>query len=202
MSHYFSPDPAGPEKRRTIRTRLADRDVEVVTSGGVFSPDRVDLGTRQLLLAASDLPDRGTFVDLGCGWGPIALSMAMARPAGRVYGVDVNSRALGLLTDNAQRLGVSVTALAEADAAQHPELARIDVLLSNPPIRIGKEALHELLATWLPRLAPAGYAELVVAKNLGADSLATWIGAELDLICNKVASRKGYRILRVERPDQ
>ncbi|MDO5701211.1 MAG: methyltransferase [Bowdeniella nasicola] len=197
MAHYFSASPDSADARREIAVTLAGRTVDVYTSGGVFSPGRLDLGTAQLLRAGADLPETGTFVDVGCGWGPIALDMALARPGANVWAVDVNERARELTAANAERLGCRVRV---ADPGQAlAALESIDVLRSNPPIRIGKGALHELLATWLPRLAPDGYGELVVSKNLGADSLARWISAELSLACERIASRKGYRILRVSR---
>lgn len=197
VAHYFSSSPDSDAKRTPIRVELADRDVDVVTAAGVFSPGHVDLGTRQLLRAATELPERGLFVDVGCGWGPIALDMALRRPQARVVAVDVNERALELTRENAQHLGATnLEAMTPEEAAS---LGDIDVIRSNPPIRIGKQALHELLAAWLPRLSVDGVAELVVSKNLGADSLAAWIGAELGLACEKLASRKGFRILRVTR---
>ncbi len=197
MAHYFSAEPEAAHQRRTITVPLAGESRQVVTDSGVFSPGHLDVGTAQLLRHASDLPATGTFVDLGCGWGPIALDMALQRPEANVVAVDINSRALALTAENARALGVEITTLDAVTAPSDPRVAQIDVLRSNPPIRIGKQALHELLTTWLPRLAPAGIAELVVAKNLGADSLAGWISSELGLDCRKVASRKGFRILQV-----
>lgn len=197
MAHYFSAEPEAAHQRRIITATLAGEPRQVVTDSGVFSPGHLDIGTAQLLRHASELPTTGTFVDLGCGWGPIALDMALQRPQADVVAVDINSRALALTQDNARALGVGITTLDAAAAPSDPRVAQIDVLRSNPPIRIGKQALHELLTTWLPRLTPEGVAELVVAKNLGADSLAGWISGELGLDCQKVASRKGFRILQV-----
>lgn len=200
MAHYFDESPASDARRKTLRVTLADREVSVETASGVFSPGHIDLGTRQLLRAASDLPEKGIFVDLGCGWGPIALDMALRRPAARVFAVDINERALELTAANAEKLGLAIVhPLPAEQALADDRLKRIDVLRSNPPIRIGKTALHELLAAWLPRLAPDGLAELVVAKNLGADSLAAWIEKELGMGCEKQSSRKGFRILAVTR---
>jgi len=191
--HYFTARPASADERRTIRVTLAGREVEVETASGIFSPGHVDLGTQVLLRTVPD--PRGRLLDVGCGWGPIALEAAL-RGASSVTAVDVNERALDLLRRNAARLGVEVTA---GTPDQVDADATYDTLWSNPPIRIGKEALHALLATWLPRLAPGGEAYLVVQKNLGSDSLARWIAGQGWGEVERVASAKGFRVLRVAR---
>lgn len=199
MSHYFSAGDPGLVEPRTIDVVLRGRPARVTTDRGVFSGDRLDPGTRVLLDAVPDPPPSGTFLDLGCGWGPIAIALAQAAPAARVLAVDVNTRALTLTAHNARATGVAVE-VAEPDAllAAEPDL-RVDLIWSNPPIRVGKETLHAILGTWLPRLAPDGAAYLVVSKNLGADSLQRWIGAELGLACERVASSQGFRVLRISR---
>ncbi len=189
--HYFTARPASADERRTIRVTLAGRDVEVETAPGIFSPGHVDLGTQVLLRAVPE--PRGALLDIGSGWGPIALEAAL-RGASSVTAVDVNERALDLLRRNAARLGVAVDACLPGEV---PADATFDTIWSNPPIRIGKDALHALLATWLPRLAPGGEAFLVVQKNLGADSLATWIAAQGWGAVEKIGSSKGFRVLRV-----
>lgn len=191
--HYFTARPASPDERRTLTVTLAGRDVTVETAPGVFSPGHVDLGTQVLLRAVPD--PRGAVLDVGCGWGPIALEAAL-RGADSVTAVDVNERALDLLRRNAARLGVEVTAV---PPDQVPADATFDLIWSNPPIRIGKDALHALLAAWLPRLADGGEAYLVVQKNLGADSLARWIAAQGWGAVDKVGSSKGFRVLRISR---
>ncbi|WP_062318375.1 class I SAM-dependent methyltransferase [Demequina maris] len=189
--HYFTARPASADERRTIRVTLAGRDVEVETAPGIFSPGHVDLGTQVLLRQVPD--PRGRVLDVGCGWGPIALEAAL-RGADEVTAVDVNERALDLLRRNAARLGVTVAAELPDDV---PAEATFDTIWSNPPIRIGKEALHALLTAWLPRLAPGGEAYLVVQKNLGADSLARWIAEQGWGTVEKVGSSKGFRVLRI-----
>jgi len=198
VDHYFSAQPASAGQRREITVTLAGREVTVETAGGIFSPDHVDLGTQVLLKHVPPPAAHGTLLDLGCGWGPIALTAALMCPTTRVVAVDVNERALDLLRHNAQRVRSNGAGPIEAltpDAV--PAQLRFDSIWSNPPIRIGKNALHELLATWLPRLTPAGEAFLVVQRNLGADSLATWIAAQGWGEVAKVASSKGFRVLRL-----
>ncbi|WP_062073018.1 class I SAM-dependent methyltransferase [Demequina sediminicola] len=198
--HYFTAEPASSDERRLINARLAGREVQLETAPGIFSPDHVDRGTEVLLRHLP--PPADTVLDLGCGWGPLALTGALQRPSARITAVDVNRRALELLRRNAARLGVSETIEVCEPADVEPE-REFDAIWSNPPIRIGKKALHDLLATWLPRLSAGGQAHLVVQKNLGADSLMTWIGNQADAQGNpwgtveKVASSKGFRIITV-----
>ena len=110
-----------------------------------------------------------------------------------MWAVDVNERALDLTARNAAALGLAAVRAVRPEAV--PASIRFAGMWSNPPIRIGKEPLHELLATWLPRLEPDGTAWLVVHRHLGADSLAAWLRAE-GLAVNRAASKRGYRILR------
>lgn len=201
MGHYFTNEPSAASAPRTLTVTLRGREVTVGTDSGVFSAGRLDPGTTVLLSHAGDPPPSGTLLDLGCGWGPISLALAMASPAARVLAVDVNTRALELTAANAERLGLGniETYPPEALLAAEPDLV-LDALWSNPPIRVGKAVLHEMLQTWLPRLAPEASAQLVVAKNLGADSLQRWIATELAMPAERATSVKGYRILAVTAP--
>lgn len=194
MSHYFH-TPADHQRRRLVRARIWDVDYEFATAPGVFSMDGLDLGTAVLLRECWP-PDEATrLLDLGCGWGPIAVALAAECPGATVDAVDTNELALALTAENARRAGVAdrVRTLLPQDTDPG---ARYDEIWSNPPIRIGKEALHQLLLTWLPRLAPAGVARLVVGRNLGADSLQKWLATE-GYECVRHASAKGFRVFRV-----
>jgi len=195
--HYFTAEPASPDERREIRVHLGGRDVDVETAGGVFSPGHVDLGTDVLLRSVPEPPATGNLLDLGCGWGPVALSLALASPDATVWAVDVNERALDLVRRNAERLGCANVVAARPDEV--PDDVRLAALWSNPPIRVGKESLHELLLHWLPRLAVGAEAHLVVSKNLGADSLQRWVADQLGdrAAVERVATSKGFRVLRV-----
>lgn len=202
MSHYFSSDSPAASAPREIDVVLRGRSVRVTTDRGVFSGERLDPGTAVLLSEVPDPPPSGTFLDLGCGWGPIALALAAASPQARVIGVDVNPRALALTAQNAAALDLAVEAAEpEALLTAEPDLA-LDLIWSNPPIRVGKDALHSMLRTWLPRLSPDGVAHLVVSKNLGADSLQRWIASELGQEVTRTASSKGFRVLSVAGPSR
>jgi 16S rRNA (guanine1207-N2)-methyltransferase len=183
-----------------VHVLLPGLHLELETDAGVFSADRLDPGTRMLLDTAPAPPPAGDLVDVGCGYGPLALVLAARSPAARVWAVDVNERALGLCARNAARAGL---ANVRAVAPTEPGLpARVDAIWSNPPLRIGKQALHTLLAGWLGRLTPQGSAHLVVQRHLGSDSLHRWLEAE-GWPVQRVASRAGYRVLKVDaaRPD-
>jgi 16S rRNA (guanine1207-N2)-methyltransferase len=172
--------------------------VRLHVDSGVFSGSRVDLGTSVLLDAGLGVR-AGTLLDLGCGYGPIALWLAQEEPTATVWGVDVNERALSLARRNAEACGVADRVRCVLPDGVPPDVC-FDQIWSNPPVRIGKQALHELLAHWLPRLRPGGQAHLVVARNLGADSLAGWLRTSGWDVA-RVGSRKGYRLLSVERTD-
>lgn len=193
--HYFSGRPAVPEELRERRVELMGHVVTVEVASGIFSPDGVDKGTRVLLDEVPNPPASGSFLDLGCGWGPIALSMALLSPRADILAVDVNERSLELTRRNAERLGLNGIHVAHPDSVDPGR--RFDLIWSNPPIRIGKAALHTLLRQWLPRLEAGGAAYLVVQRNLGSDSLARWIESDLGMPCARLASRKGFRVLHV-----
>ena len=194
--HYFDGEPAVASRPTSVRLDLPDRSFSLTTDRGVFSADRVDAGTKYLLLEAPSPPPGGTFVDLGCGYGAIACALARRSPAATVWAVDVNERALDLCRANAERLGLGNLRTVASDAV--PDDLVVDELWSNPPIRIGKAALHELLGSWLGRLSPAGRALLVVQKHLGADSLHRWLASE-GWSVERRSSRAGYRVLEVGR---
>ncbi|MGL5407048.1 MAG: class I SAM-dependent methyltransferase [Propionibacteriaceae bacterium] len=196
MSHYFE-TPTSTEKRRQRSVELWGKRVEVAIADGVFSSNGLDQATAILLRESRPNPNAHSILDLGCGWGPLALALGLALPQAQITAVDVNERALTLTRDNSATLGLTqVTALHPDDV--DPTIC-YDEIWSNPPIRIGKEALHKLLLLWLPRLSDTGVARLVVGKHLGADSLQRWL-IEQGWYCERTASSKGFRVLEVRRP--
>jgi 16S rRNA (guanine1207-N2)-methyltransferase len=195
--HYFSGQPDVPSAPVTVPLVLPDFSLTLTTDRGVFSGTRVDAGTKLLLLGAPPLPSGAVDVlDLGCGYGPIAVTLARRAPDARVWAVDVNDRALALCSANAEAAGVG-----DRVRAVHPDEVPVEVrfaaIWSNPPIRIGKPALHDLLRRWLGRLDAAAHAVLVVQKHLGADSLARWLDSE-GWSTHRLDSRAGYRLLTVD----
>ncbi|HKY56572.1 MAG TPA: methyltransferase [Aeromicrobium sp.] len=194
-SHYFDADPGTSDRRRMIKATIFGRELDFMTSSGTFSPDGLDKATDVLLREIPAPTGEKTLLDLGCGWGPIAVGLALAAPLAEVWAVDVNSRARELTAANASRHRARVR-VAAPDAV--PGEILFDEIWSNPPVRIGKDELHALLAMWMPRLVPGGVAYLVVGKNLGSDSLQRWL-ADSGWPAERIASSRGFRVLRVSR---
>jgi len=191
--HYFAEEPGVASAPDVVDLGLPDVHLRLATDRGVFSHGRIDAGTKLLLLRVPP-PPAGDLLDLGCGAGPIALTMAHRSPEATVWAVDVNSRARALCAANASANALDNVRVAEPDEV--PSAVRFAAIWSNPPIRIGKAALHDLLRRWLGRLAPGGEAHLVVHKHLGADSLQRWLNED-GHAAERIASSAGYRILRV-----
>lgn len=197
--HYFSQEPGSALKPKSIIIPVAGEMVQVTSASGTFSPTQLDFGTEVLIDQMELVPESGDLLDLGCGWGPIALNLAKLRPNAKVWAVDVNTRSVELTAKNAKDLGLSnITAVVPE---QVPENLVFSGIWSNPPIRIGKKQLHELLLQWLPRLAVGAEAYLVVQKNLGSDSLQKWLTQELagNYEVSRYTSIKTYRVIKVKK---
>jgi 16S rRNA (guanine1207-N2)-methyltransferase len=192
--HYFDSSPATPSAPRSVPLVLPDLTLTLQTDRGVFSGDAVDRGTKLLLLEAPAPPPTGALLDLGCGYGAIAITIARRSPQATVWAVDVNQRARHLTTTNASDAGAANVTVCSPDEV--PTTTRFAAIYSNPPVRIGKPALHDLMTEWLARLASDGHAYLVVHKHLGSDSLAAWLSG-LGHPVGRLTSRMGYRVLDV-----
>ena len=196
--HYFSARPDTPSAPGSVELVLPEgRLLHLATDRGVFSAERVDPGTRALLVEGPPVAAGGALADVGCGYGPIAVTLALrGGPGTVVWAVDVNERARDLCRANATAHDVADRVRVVAPDEVPADLV-LDQVWSNPPIRVGKDALHGLLATWLGRLRPgSGAAALVVQKHLGADSLVRWL-TDQGWPTERAASRAGYRILAV-----
>ncbi len=197
--HYFSATPESELKLRPFQVRLAGRERQLTTASGVFSPERIDVGTQVLLSSVPTPPPGGNLLDLGCGWGPIALTLALESPRSTVWAIDVNERALDLVRRNARTLGLeNVNAVQPADV---PDDIAFMTIWSNPPIRVGKNELHGLLERWIPRLSSGCDAWLVVQRNLGSDSLQRWMQSSFpeEYSFSRASTNKGYRVLRARK---
>jgi 16S rRNA (guanine1207-N2)-methyltransferase len=194
--HYFDATPAVGSRPAEVELSLPDGRVTLAADRGVFASGRVDPGTVSLLRGTPAPPVTGDLLDLGCGYGPIAVTLARRAPGAVIWAVDVNLRALELTRTNASNLGLGRVRAVTPDEV--PGDVRFAAIWSNPPIRVGKAALHELLERWLARLTPDGEAWLVVHRHLGGDSLAAWLAGE-GWAVRRHASKQGYRILHVGR---
>ncbi|WP_232525714.1 class I SAM-dependent methyltransferase [Actinomyces sp. zg-332] len=197
--HYFTANPSKDSNKKTISVKLNGQIYRLYTDSGVFSNTRLDLGTEVLLKKAPIPAETGTFLDAGCGWGPISLSLGLYSPEAEIYSVDVNERSVELTDLNAKTLGLeNIHALEVQNALKYfsENNIKFDLIWSNPPIRVGKEAFHSFLKTYLDLLKDNGIAYLVVQKNLGADTCIKWLN-EQGYVANKYASQKGFRIIEV-----
>ena len=203
-SQYFAEEPGAAHRPGLVHIVLPDIHLALATDSGVFSPGRLDPGTRLLLDVAPAPPASGDLLDLGCGYGPLALVLASRAPAARIWAVDVNRRATELCERNAADAGLANVRCVAVAPGNEPGCSEpgaglpgsYDLIWSNPPIRIGKAALHALLGGWLARLAPGAAAYLVVQRNLGSDSLQRWLESS-GWTAERFAARSGYRVLEV-----
>jgi 16S rRNA (guanine1207-N2)-methyltransferase len=198
--HYFSADPSVPFAREPFACQVWGHRLDLVSGSGVYSRGRLDKGTA-VLLRETEPPAPGHVLDLGTGYGVIGLAIADAWrrdgvPAGSasgVTGVEVNQRAVLLANQNAAAIGLQDRYIA-CDPSVVPAEVGFDEIWSNPPIRIGKDALHALLLQWFGRLRPEGRAVMVVGKNLGGDSLQALL-TDQGYRTTRLASAKGFRVL-------
>ena len=197
-AQYFDDDPTVASDPVAIDVSLPDVAFTLQTDRGVFARGRLDAGTSLLLRSNPPLVSSGDVLDLGCGAGPIAMTMARRSPAAVVWAVDVNERALDLCRRNPLANGLDNIRVCRPDDV--PAEVRFGTIWSNPPIRVGKAALHDLLLRWLPLITDGGSATLVVQKHLGADSLQRWL-VERGYPTERVMSKAGFRLLAVTVPD-
>jgi 16S rRNA (guanine1207-N2)-methyltransferase len=195
--HYWDRSPA-PPRLRLVPLDLPTGRVWLETDAGVFARLAIDPGTAILLDVAPPPPPQGDLLDLGCGYGPIAIHLATAAPDAVVWAVDVNPRALARATANAERLGLGNVRIAAPE--QVPDDVQFAAIYSNPPVRIGRDRMRELVSRWIGRLQPNGAAYLVIQRHLGSDSFAAWLagnGWEVE----RLASKRGYRVLQLRRAE-
>ena len=198
-NHYFASSPEGPLVTREITVNLNGNKTQVLTAGGIFSPEHIDQGTQVLLTHLEAANPTGTFLDIGCGWGPIALALALQSPKAKIYAIDVNERSLQLTKMNAEKLGITNIIVCKPENV--PQEIMFDEIWSNPPIRVGKKVLHEILNVWIKKLVQGGTARLVVQKNLGSDSLHKWLMEEFspEFDSTRIDSSKTFRVLKVSK---
>ena len=196
MGHYFDDQPGAGSAPRQVDLWLPDMSLTLTTDRGVFGYGQIDAGSKLLLLKAPHPPQHGNLLDLGCGVGTISVPLARRAPGATVWAIDVNARARDLCAANAVSSGVANIAVVAPD--QVPAGIEFECIWSNPPIRVGKPALHALMLTWLARLVRGGYAVFVVHKHLGSDSLQRWL-TEQGYPTRRLTSSGGYRILHTVR---
>ena len=194
--HYFSANPSTEQRLRAVDFSVAGTAFSLQAAAGTFSSAKLDKGTAVLLSLSDQFPRQGKVLDLGCGWGPIGIAIAKLAPGTKVWGVDVNARSVALANQNAQ--GLSLGNFQAVLSENLPSDLKFDEIWSNPPIRIGKEALHDLLTTYLSLLTTNGRAMLVVQKQLGAESLLKWLTEQYPAKrVSRVLNDRGYWVIEV-----
>ncbi|HMS25600.1 MAG TPA: methyltransferase [Acidimicrobiia bacterium] len=198
MNQYFDESPDVPSDPKTVLFTFKEIDYVFETDRGVFSYERIDKATRILLDVFSekyygDQPEM--IIDVGCGYGPITCVVADQFPQAHIIGVETNQRARDLAIKNCRK-NIGGDRIRIMSPAEVDDTIMVDLIVSNPPIRIGKDALYELLRGWSTRLNEGGQMWIVMAKNLGSDSTAAYLESECGLAVHRVASKKGFRVLR------
>ncbi|MFH5186647.1 class I SAM-dependent methyltransferase [Paenibacillus sp. TAB 01] len=196
-NHYYTQKPTVAHDLHTIEEQLRGRKFTFVTDAGVFSKKGVDYGSK-VLIEAMELPVDARVLDVGCGYGPIGLAAAALVPEGHVTMVDINERAVELAKQNAVRNQISNVEIKQSDRLAEVMGSRYDVVLTNPPIRAGKEVVHSIFEQAYEVLKPGGSLWVIIQKKQGAPSAF----AKLESLFSKVkelGKDKGYRILKAEK---
>ena len=193
---YYTADPTSESKPVPCAFPYRGWGLHFMTDAGVFSKGELDPGTRLLLDALPDLT--GDVLDVGCGWGAIGIAIAKAYPDCRVTMVDVNRRALSLCRENAGRNQVAVTCL-ESDGLAAVAGQTFDVVVTNPPIRAGKQVIYRMFADAARQLRPGGALYLVIRKQQGAESCVKYLKTIFDTV-EKLDKSNGYWVLRASGP--
>lgn len=180
--------------RTAVKLSLPDIDLELQSEAGLFSHRSIDTGTYVLLRYGPAPPESGDLLDLGCGYGAIALVLGTRSAGARVWGIDVDARAVDIAQENVVRTGLTNVVICMPRAV--PSDVRFSAIYSNPPTRIGKTAFRSLLSHWLGKLSPTGSAYLVIKKEAGADAVAQWL-SDNGYRADRLAAKQGYRLVHV-----
>lgn len=193
--HYYSKDPKVKSQPKEWSTELRGKMLRFQTDAGVFSKGEVDFGSR-LLLESFVMPDlEGAVLDVGCGYGPIGLSIAASFPERNIHMIDVNERALALCKHNAHQNNIENTTIYSSDALSAVQEEGFAAILTNPPIRAGKETIFSFYKDSFPKLRSGGELWVVIQKKQGAPSTINYL-RELYGSVETVVKKKGYFILR------
>ncbi|MDP4162347.1 MAG: class I SAM-dependent methyltransferase [Bacillota bacterium] len=196
--HYYSKTPKVESNPKYWEYSLKNHNLRFKTDNGVFSKKEVDFGSR-LLIETFEFPETaGMILDVGCGYGPIGLSLAKSDETRTVHMIDVNERALELARENAQLNGISNTVIYESDRLEGVAEKNFAAILTNPPIRAGKSTVHDIFVQSYHHLLPGGELWVVIQKKQGAPSAVEKI-AELFSDVEIVEKKKGYFIIKAKK---
>ena len=197
-NHYYSNKPETESKPRQWKFTLLGFEFKFETDAGVFSKSEVDFGSR-VLIDAFEMPEvEGDVLDVGCGYGPIGLSIAKANPERFVHMMDINTRAIALAEKNAQVNGIQNVRIFESDGLASVGDVKAAAILTNPPIRAGKETIFRFYDESYEKLVEGGELWIVIQKKQGAPSTVSHL-EELFSEVDVVEKKKGYWIIRAIR---
>ncbi|GAB7057172.1 MULTISPECIES: class I SAM-dependent methyltransferase [Paenibacillus] len=192
--HYYSRKPSVEHDLHTIEETMRGRRFIFVTDAGVFSKKGVDYGSK-LLVETVALPVDARILDVGCGYGPIGLTAAVLAHKGTVTMVDINERAVALAKHNADRNGLDNVEILQSDLLSELKGRSFDVVLTNPPIRAGKETVHRIFEQAHEALVPGGALWVVIQKKQGAPSAYSKLESLYSRV-EQVERSKGYWIIK------
>jgi 16S rRNA (guanine1207-N2)-methyltransferase len=193
FEHYFAARPKSKPKFGLIRTYLRDKPFEFMTASGVFSKSRVDLGTR-LLIESMTLPDKGSVLDIGCGYGPIGIVAAVFNPCLRIFMVDVNIRAIRLVRKNAEINDVMNVTIRRGKLYEPVEGMAFDCILTNPPVTAGMETVKAIICEAPTYMTSKATLQMVVRSKVGGKRLCAIFEEAFGNVC-VLARGSGYRVL-------
>ncbi|QPC48025.1 class I SAM-dependent methyltransferase [Mangrovibacillus cuniculi] len=170
MSHYYTSKPDVESKPQSFTFNLMGKDFTFTTDAGVFSKKEVDFGSRVLIDTFEEPEIEGAIIDVGCGYGPIGLSLASSMPSRTIHMVDVNQRAILLSKQNAELNGISNVRIYESDRLAEIIAPSVAAIVTNPPIRAGKDIVHSIYEQSYDRLIENGELWVVIQKKQGAPS--------------------------------
>ncbi|CAI6086107.1 Ribosomal RNA small subunit methyltransferase C [Paenibacillus sp. JJ-100] len=193
-NHYYSDKPQTAHDRKTTEVVLRGYSLRLVTDAGVFSKNGIDYGSR-VLIDAMELQSGAQVLDVGCGYGPIGLTAAKLVPDGHVTMIDINERAVELSRENAKENGISNVTIMQSNLLTGIKRHDFDVILTNPPIRAGKETVHAIFEQSYHHLKTGGTLWIVIQKKQGAPSAKAKLESLFTRV-EEVTKDKGYRIFK------
>lgn len=191
--HYFSANPKSKARLGLIRTYFRGRPFEFLTSSGIFSRNRIDLGTR-LLVECMALPDKGCALDIGCGYGPIGIAAATFRPELHVVMVEVNHRAAWLARQNIENNYVSNVEVRRGNLYEPVQDMIFDCVLSNPPVSAGMETVKAIICEAPKHMAKKSILQMVVRSKVAGKRLCTFFEEAFGNV-DVLERESGYRVL-------
>ncbi|WP_339298246.1 class I SAM-dependent methyltransferase [Paenibacillus sp. FSL R5-0623] len=199
-NHYYSDKPQVAHDRRATEAVLRGFSLRFVTDAGVFSKNGIDYGSR-VLIDAIELPSGAHVLDVGCGYGPMGLTAAKLVPDGHVTMIDINERAVELSRENAKANGINNVTVLQSNLLAEVKKQDFDVILTNPPIRAGKDTVHTIFEQAHRHLKVGGSLWIVIQKKQGAPSAKAKLESLFGRV-EEVTKDKGYRIFKAVKSEE